>query len=44
MSILRQIIMFFRNLSKSNNRAPGKVRNTPEMEMEIELKRGMRGF
>ena len=44
MSILRQILRFFQNLGSSNTRAPGRVPNTPEMETEMELKRGMRGF
>lgn len=43
MSILRQIIKFFQNLGNSNTPPPGKIPDSPEMETEIELKRGMRG-
>ncbi len=43
MSILRQMVRFFQNLAKSNTPPPGKIPDSPEMEMEIELKRGIHG-
>jgi hypothetical protein len=37
------MVRFFQNLAKSNTPPPGKIPDSPEMEMEIELKRGIHG-
>ncbi len=43
MRMLRSLIGFFRNLVRGPQAPQGQVEDTPEMEIEVERARGMRG-